>query len=237
MIAAGVACVVALAFTVEGALGFGATLVALSVGAFLVPVPALLPALLPLNLVLSASIVARDMRHVDRALLFRRILPLMALGAPLGYFGLAWLPAALATRAFGVVVLLLAALGLFRRAPLPALASPALFFAAGAVHGAFGTGGPLVVAGLAARDQDAHKSALRATLSALWLLLNLALLAAFILDARFDDRAAGLIVPAGIGALVGGIFGAKLHDALDAALFTRVVWAALLVAGVLLVLR
>jgi uncharacterized membrane protein YfcA len=98
--------------------------------------------------------VARHHREIDRRLLLRGILPLMALGMPLGL----WLAHAVDGRkleaAFGVIVIALAARELVRslraaapapRAPLPAPLRAAALFCAGVVHGTFATGGPLVV--------------------------------------------------------------------------------------------
>ena len=47
------------AFAVEGTLGFGSTVIAVSIGAQLVPLDELLPAFVPLNIVLSLSLLRR----------------------------------------------------------------------------------------------------------------------------------------------------------------------------------
>src|SRR5262245_29563931 len=78
------ACIVAVAFAVETALGFGAALITLALGSFLIDLEELLPALVPLNVVLSYWLVARNHRDIDRRFFLRPLLPAMALGLPLG---------------------------------------------------------------------------------------------------------------------------------------------------------
>lgn len=225
--------VIALAFAVEGALGFGATLVAVTLGAFLVPVDALLPAFVPLNAVLSASIVARSRRAVDVRLLLRVVLPAMALGMPFGMWAARSLDAELLVKVFGAFVIVIAAFELARRSlPLP---SPLLLVLGGLVHGAFGTGGPMAVVVVGREVED--KSAFRATLSALWLLLNGALLAGWFFDGKLHAESATLTSLLAIGLVAGMIVGEVLHRTVPATLFRRVVWLGLLAAGTVLLAR
>ena len=53
-----------MAFATEGAIGFGGTVLAASIGAQLVPLEVLLPAFVPLNLVLSSWLFTRGWRVV-----------------------------------------------------------------------------------------------------------------------------------------------------------------------------
>lgn len=228
--------IVALAFAVEATLGFGATVVAVSLGALLVDVQVLLPAFVPLNMVLSSLIVWRDRGHVDTRLLFGRVLPAMALGLPLGLFAFTRLDAGMLGRALGAVVLLLSLrelLGLGRR--VGAAGRALALVAAGAVHGALGSGGPLVVWSLG--DRTGEPRALRATLSALWLTLNLVLLVSWAWQGRLGaESLRGSALCAG-GLVVGAVAGELLHRRVDAARFARAVWLALAAVGVLLLLR
>src|SRR5688572_463700 len=78
--------VVAIAFSVEAALGFGATLVAVALGALIMPIEQLLPALVPLNVALSLSIALRNRDAISWPTLTKDIAPRMLLGLPLGLF-------------------------------------------------------------------------------------------------------------------------------------------------------
>jgi uncharacterized protein len=225
--------VVALAFAIEGALGFGATLVAVTLGAFFVPVDALLPAFLPLNLVLSSAVVLRDRRHVDLRWLTRQALPFMGLGLPFGMLGARWLDPTLLARALGAFVVVLAVMELARR-PAP-LGRRALLFAGGLVHGALGTGGPLAVAAAGRALPD--KSAFRATLAALWLALNAVLVTGFALQGSFGKESLRTSALLSVGLLVGMIAGELLHRRASGAGFRLVVWCGLAAAGAVLALR
>jgi uncharacterized membrane protein YfcA len=236
--------VVLVAFTVEAALGFGATIVAVSIAAFLVPIPHFLPSFVMVNVALSLALVVRSLRHVDALLLLGRVVPLMALGLPIGLLGASRLDPLWMRRGFGAFLLVLTALELTKRAPAQeapsvrpplALADGALLTLGGAIHGAFATGGPLVVWVLGRQLPD--KSAFRATLSALWVLLNGALLASYGADGALDAparRRALTFVPAlalGLG------LGEWAHRRVPQAAFRRGVFVLLGVAGALLVVR
>ena len=105
---------------------------------------------------------------------------------------------------------------------------------AGIVHGAYGTGGPLVV--FVVRDLE-DKHAVRATLAALWLSLNTILVTSFFLDGRMSTHtllSSAILVPVAAAALIiGELVAARLSN-----LRFRSFGAALLgAAGILLLLR
>ena len=110
-----------------------------------------------------------------------------------------------------------------------------LLWLAGVVHGAWGSGGPLVVFVTGRDVEDA--SARRATLAVLWIALNAVLLASLILDGRVDARTLMqtlALLPVVVVALtLGEWLAARLSDRPF-----RAFGAALLgAAGVLLILR
>jgi uncharacterized membrane protein YfcA len=232
--------IVAAAFTVEAALGFGASLVMVTLGALLLDIRSLLVAVVPLNVTLSLWLVVRGRRHVDTRLLFRAVLPLMALGLPLGMWALRALDASLMKRTFGVFVTLLALSALANRgqrgpAARSAVTDRLLLFAGGVVHGAFATGGPMAVYVVGQRLAD--KAAFRATLSSLWLVLNSLLVISFVVDGRLD--AASLVTTAKLlGALaVGLVVGEVLHRRVPEHTFRTLVWVVLGLGGAMLVIR
>ena len=82
---------VALSFLVETASGFGSMIVALTLGGLWLPLERLMVVLVPLNLVVSASILVRDRRQVDWPTLLREVMPPMGLGLAVGMGALALL--------------------------------------------------------------------------------------------------------------------------------------------------
>jgi uncharacterized protein len=241
---AALALVVLAAFTVETALGFGATVVTVALGSFLAPIEAILPSFVPINIALSLYIAARYRRDVDRRLLFGRIVPLMGLGLPFGMLLFRSLGSERLKLAFGVFVVILSLMELFRMRrgaeehhaakPGPIL-SMVLLFVAGIIHGIFATGGPLAV--YVTSQHLPQKARFRATLSALWLVLNIALVGSFILAGTVSARSLG-ITAALVPALLGGmVIGEVVHRRVPEKLFRTLVLALLLAAGVLLAVR
>lgn len=221
------ALVALLAFTVEGAIGFGSTVVAVSLGAQLVPLEVLLPAFVPLNIVLSLSLLRGP---IQWRTLGREIVPLVAVGIACGLVLAHVLTSTLLLVSFGVFVVALSGFELAKvqlRWPTP------LLVLGGVVHGLFGTGGPMIV--YVTRRKIAHKTAFRATLAVLWLALNTVLMSNFLALGRTPDPMLMLVFGAAI--VPGRLLGGRLHHALDAARFERAVWCVLLVAGAALAVR
>jgi hypothetical protein len=225
------------AFGTEGAIGFGGTVIAASVGAQLVPLDELLPAFVPLNLALSAWLVVSGFRAVEWRLLAVEIAPAVLVGAALG-LALFHVPAKAALAlGFGVFVAGLAALRLARPddRPLPRMWRGILLVLGGVAHGLFGTGGPMIV--YVARRRVEDKRAFRATLAVLWFVLNVALVVNFVSLDLYEPRTLDLGIAIAVVIIPGLWLGERVHQALDAARFERVVWVLLLAAGAALAVR
>ena len=151
------------AFCTEGAIGFGATVIAASIGAQLVPLDELLPAFVPVNMALSAYLLLTGVRSIAWRLLLVEIGPAVAIGAAVG-LALFHLPAkGVFALAFGVFVTGLAILQLVRPAtrPLARVWRYLMLGIGGLAHGLFGTGGPMIV--YVARRRVEDKGVFRAT--------------------------------------------------------------------------
>ncbi len=235
LVAIGVIALVA--FTTEGAIGFGGTVIAASIGAQLVPLDELLPAFVPVNMMLSAWLLIRGASLIQWRFLLREIVPAVAVGAAAGLV-LFHVPAKTALAlAFGVFVVGLATLQLLRPATgeLPNVWRYGLLGLGGIAHGLFGTGGPMIVYVTRRRVDD--KSAFRATLAVLWLTLNTALLVNFVSLDLYTRDTVDLGAAIAVAVIPGLVIGERIHRALDASRFERVVWVLLLVAGLALAVR
>ncbi len=225
------------AFTAEGAIGFGATVIVVSVGAQLVPLDVLLPAWVPLNIAMSTYLVIRNREHIAWRFLLVEIVPLVALGTALG-LGLFHLPhKTLFAAILGAFVCLLALLQLVRP-QTRALARSwqyAFLGIGGIAHGLFGTGGPMIV--YVARRRLPDAASFRATLCLLWLGLNLALVANYAALQLFTTTTSVYSVIFAALLLPGVLAGNTLHHALPPATFEKCVWIGLLVAGLALAIR
>lgn len=233
------ALLLAAAFAVETAAGFGSMVVLLTLGGLLMPLPALLALAVPVNLLVSLAVLLRDPRAVELRLLLLRVLPAMLLGLSLGVWVSARASAPQLQRLFALFVILLAATQLVKRAPA-AKRPPRPWVtlgwltAGGVAHGIFAAAGPLVVVALAGALPD--KRAFRATLAALWLALNLALVVSQVQLGSVTPATllrSALLLPA---AAAGGLLGNWLHHRLAPERFLRAVHALVLAGGAVLLL-
>jgi hypothetical protein len=215
-----------------------------TLGAFLFPLNVVLATFLPANLLLSSYMALRYRRFIDREVLFRRILPLMGLGLAAG-LALARLEKASGLKlVFAVFVVLLAARELLSRGGTDAPSSPsssarartaATLITAGVVHGIFACGGPLVVyyAGRTLRD----KASFRATLSALWLVLNAVVFSSLVQRGTVGGKTLAVSAVLAAPLVLGIAVGEQLHARVSEARFRRGVFVLLLVAGLVLLAR
>jgi uncharacterized protein len=226
-----------LAFTTEGAIGFGGTVLAASIGAQVVDLEVLLPAFVPLNMLMSSWLLGRGWKVIGWRMLVVEVAPAVAIGAGLG-LALFHLPAKTQLAlVFGAFVIGLAVLQLARPAEKPLARPLQLGFLGlgGVAHGLFGTGGPMIVYVVRRRLQD--KTAFRSTLAVLWLVLNIALLVNFATSHLYTRATAEIGTVIAFALVPGLLIGNKLHHKLDAERFERVVWIVLLLAGLALAVR
>jgi uncharacterized membrane protein YfcA len=231
------AAIVGGAFAVEATTGFGATVITLTIAVHLFPLDWLLPVIVPLGLCLSVTIAWRERAYADRRLLARRILPLMGAGLVIGLSIFETASNEALRRAFGIFVVGLSALELWRaRAaaaappePLPPIPTGAAILAAGVIHGLFSTGGPLLVYALG--RARIPKRIFRATLATLWVVMGSALSTSYALHGHLDAgtlAATATLLP--VLACAWWI-GDRLHHRLDESRFRLLVYGLLLVAG------
>lgn len=227
------AAIVTLAFLVEAAAGFGSMVVALTIGALFFPIPSLLGWLVPVNLVLSAYLLVRGRNHLDWKYLLSSVVPLMSVGLLVG-IALTQLTSKTdwMKPVFALVVVAVAGQQLRTTSalkPLSRSVATVALFAGGVIHGVFATGGPLAVFVSSRTLPD--KTAFRATLAAVWVVLNLLLLPRLWLDGSLSvstlPLSALMLVPLALGIVAGE----WVHHRLDEARFRRVVAVLLLVAG------
>lgn len=229
-----------LGFFVESIVGFGATILAVSLGSNFLAVPELLPSYVPVNMGLSAWVVLTEARHIDRPLLTRRIVPFVGSGTLVGLSltRFAGRPEPLAL--FAVFVIVMASLELrktLRNAvlrPGPRVANAALLLG-GVIQGVFGAGGPLIV--FAVGQEIQSKRVFRATLALTWLTMNLALMVNFARLGRLGvlsaTRSVSFVLPLALAFALGN----RVHHAISERRFRVGAAAMMMLAGVLLLLR
>ncbi|UCH50606.1 MAG: sulfite exporter TauE/SafE family protein [Chloroflexota bacterium] len=211
-------CILILAHTAETILGFGATLIALALGAYLLPIETLVPILVILALLQSIWLVVRWRQFIYWRILLLSILPLAAVGLVIGIFSREIANENTLKMVLGgfIIIVSLAELALLflkkgRRRPLRRYYSLPLLIGGGIFHGLFATGGPPIVY-YASRRFKAQQT-IRATLSMLWLILNVGLIAGFLIAGQMDLailKMTAFVLPGFvIGVIVGSIIRVK----------------------------
>ncbi len=226
-----------LAYTLEAITGFGSIVIALSLGALLLPIDQLLPVLVPLNIGMTGYLVSRHWRLIDRRLLLGTILTGMFAGTLLGYWLLPHLDTQALRAGFGALILWFAGRELWRlrhaqALPVrPAWLTRLITLGAGLSHGLFASGGPLLVYGLAGTALD--KARLRATLISVWFSLNSLLTVSFLLDGRLLPALPQVASYAPL-LLLGVWLGERLHRRFEERHFRIAIYCLLLLTGTLL---
>jgi len=209
-------CILVLAHTAETILGFGATLITLALGIYLLPLETLVPMLVILGLLQSIWLVARWFRYIDWRVLLLYILPLAAAGMVIGIFSREIANENTLKMVLGgfIIIVSLAELALLfiKKAPGGQLRwyyRVPLLIGGGIFHGLFATGGPPIV--YYASRQFSAQEKFRATLSMLWLMLNTGLIIGFVVGGQMNLAKLGMTAMVLPGLVVGIVVGSLIR--------------------------
>lgn len=226
----------------EGITGFGCTVLALPFITLLLGLKVAVPVLVIQAWVLALFIVIEARRHIVWAE-FGKIVALVGLGLPFGIWMANVMPEAGLKWVLAFFMIVVGASGLARQAAESGTMPPmtartrwltsSLLPLGGVIHGAFGTGGPMVVVYAARALTD--KSLFRVTLCLLWLTLNTVLIGQWIASSSLDAyilQLSALCLPF---TLVGLVVGNVTHYRVNEVTFRRLVYAVLIASGIVLV--
>jgi uncharacterized membrane protein YfcA len=224
------------AYLVRGIAGFGSGLIAVPLLALMFPVQTVVPIVVLLDYLGSASQGVRNRKHVA----WREQLPLVPftlVGVGCGLALMKAMTSATLAQTLGAFVILYAA---YQLLPLRPFRGSRIFvapcgFLGGLVGTLFGTGGPFYIIYLSLRQLE--KSVLRATFAANFLIdggIRLAAYGAFGVFGREGLFAfLGALPIAAAGLWLGG----RIHATISAQTFTRLISALLLISGFALILK
>lgn len=230
------------AYSIETVTGFGSIVIALSLGALILPIHEMLPVLVPLNICMTGYLALRHRRSIHWPTLLKLILPMMGAGTLLGYGLRPWLGDAGLRSLFALLIIWFAARELFFMWRSTAPANGKLHGAwwtrswmllAGVTHGLFASGGPLLVYSLSGTELD--KARFRATLITVWLSLNTLLTLIFAIDGSLLPALPR--VAAFLPIIVSGvILGEWMHHRISEQRFRVAVFLLLLLTGIALLI-
>lgn len=233
--------VVLLSNTASSLTGFGGTILALPFVAMIIGLKLAVPVLVVQAWVLAVFICTEARRHISWRD-WAKIVGFVVAGLPVGLWAATVVPEDPLKVALGLFTLGVGVYGVIR--PMPhedsrerlvgwkGRALTALLAVGGVVHGAFATGGPLIV--LYGTRAIRDKSVFRVTMSATWLTLNTILLAQWFVRGGFTGaqlHLAALCIPF---TLAGMALGTLAHYRVNEVLFRRAVYAVLIAAAVML---
>lgn len=228
--------VVIFAHFLEGITGFGSTALSMPALAILLGIDVAKPVLTLYTWLLCAVLLARAWRQAD----FRacgRMLLVLAAGLVPGIALYNRLPGRALMAALAAFMILVSArgllisFGLWKCRPMRELPALAILLLGGVLHGAFSSGGPLIVLYAAERIPD--KSRFRATMLTIWLTLNTAILAQMALAGQLTLEV-GRFSLWGLPALIAGtLLGDFAHRRIRDAAFSKLMYLVLLTSGIL----
>lgn len=229
-------------YTLRGSVGFGGA-IGMPLLALVLPVKMLAPAWTLIGIVSSLAILGKDRRYVDRGA-FLSLLPGCALGVLAGVFLFDALDATLLARALGVFVILYAGYTFWLSGrpvgsapPVPrALIRPAASFLSGAVGTLFGAMASIFL-GMFLDASGANRHAMRATLSAMLIVLSLMRTVAYAAVGELTLDAFILVGAALPAMALGLVVGERLLSGLSETGFQRLIAATFLACGVALLLK
>ena len=224
------------AYFVRGIAGFGSALVAVPLLALMLPLTLVVPVIVLLDYLGSASHGIGNRHHIQWGELWPQ-LPFTLIGIVTALYLLRELEAGLLTTALGLFVI---GYALYSLLPLPALrgsklwAAPSGFFA-GLVGSLFGTGGPFTVIYLTLRGLE--KAAFRGTIATVFLIDGGMRLAGFTVSG-FYGRDSLIFALISLPVMAVGLYiGGHVHTNLSRQAFVRIVAAVLLGSGIALLLK
>lgn len=236
------ALLVAIGQTIQTITGFGSNALALSIGAHLYPISNLIVVLVTLSIVQVYWLTLRNFRKIQWRELLTKIFPACALGMPIGMATFYKLNVGYMKLLLGLFIVLSSLAELYRLSkqdipftPLKTLPSLAVLLTAGFIHGAFASGGPLVVYYSSRQIND--KGAFRATMAMLWVVLDTILMISYFISGRLNLstlKVSAFLFPA---LVVGVIIGEILHNRVEELTFKKIVQVVLLMAGLSLFFR
>jgi len=226
---------------VQGITGFAGTLLALPFGVFLVDIATAKAVLNVLGLSSGVQICLTNHKNV-RMDIFRRVLTAMIPGVLAGFIVFRYLKdfETVQRLLLGVFILAVGILNLlggrfgwrFRGGDKN---MAALLFAAGAVHGMFVCGGALLVVYMTRKVAD--KNEFRATLSAIWLVLNSIILVEHVWRGYFDARTLAMTGIA-VALVLGSVhLGSLLVQNMSQSFFVKLTNILLVLSGLSLVIK
>lgn len=246
--------VILLTNIIQGITGFAGTILAMPLGIMLVGFDVAKPVLNVLGLLAGGYVFITQRQHVKWKEL-KKIVIIMTGGMLAGFFlkTLSVGKEGALFKCLGIFVIVLAVLGIYqlwkdsRRIKEEAEEEPQrgeagtgwksylLLIGSGIVHGMFVSGGPLLIAYLSKTVKE--KISFRATISTVWIFLNMFILIEDIKQGLWDMSLLKIQAAAVPFLIVGMVIGTKLYKSMSQIFFMKLTYVLLIVSGIVLLTK
>lgn len=229
---------------IQGITGFAGTVLAMPVSVILVGFDTAKPVLNVLGILAGLYVVATSYKHIDKKE-FLKITAVMLVGIVGGIFlrGLFTGNPSLLYKLLGVIVIAVGVVGIIKSfskkkeedKPQNPVLSYSLLITSGIVHGMFVCGGPLLVSYLTGRLRQ--KESFRATISAVWVVLNTVIMLDDIKAGYFNRQ---LLITLAVSAAVmfaAMAIGSVLYKKMSRELFMKITFVLLIISGASLFIK
>lgn len=223
--------VVFLANVIQAITGFAGTLLAMPASIHLIGVADAKAVLNMLPAIGCIMIAVQDFSYIRWKELCK-ICAFMLAGMLAGAKLFELLPLDMLLTAYGVMIVIIAALRLFG-VPFPKpgrVMQYVILLAAGLIHGMFVSGGALLV--IYATFAFSDKTEFRATLSAVWVVLNSILCIGHVMSGAFSRHALILLLVCVVPLLLSVRLGTRLHKRINQKTFEKITYVLLLISGI-----
>ncbi len=223
----------AVANTVQAITGFAGNLLAMPVAIQVMGIEDARAVLNVVMTIITALVVVRNFKDINKKELVK-ITSLMFLGMMLGVYLIDIVAVDILLYIYGALIISIALKRLFikKEIPLPSFIMMIVLFLAGVIQGMVVSGGSLLVIYAATALKD--KNEFRATVSAVWVVLNLILMVTHVQSGYFTQNVFYLIALAIPVALFGVWAGGKLIKKINQEMFLRISYILLILSGLLL---
>ncbi|KGF71895.1 hypothetical protein DO97_14810 [Neosynechococcus sphagnicola sy1] len=221
----------------EGITGFGSTVLSMPLVSMLVGIHVAKPVLTLYTVITCGYVLIKAYKDIDWKQ-YNKMMLLLLMGLPIGILIYNVLPKSGLLIFLGVFMVIVSIRGILISFGIVTNAmqikdAPALFlvFCGGIVHGAFASGGPLII--VYATEKLKNKSSFRATLCLIWVTLNVILLTQMYLANQITTEVVNTSLYGLIFLAVGTVLGVWAHNKIHNDVFTKVTYSALFIMGVI----
>lgn len=230
--------IIFIAYFIQGVTGFGSAIFALPLATIFLPLKNVIPVLLIFGVLQNIIIVIKDKQYINKEEA-KKIVFFILIGAPLGILFFNVLPENILKFILSMIIIVIAFSKLLSsnnkvESKVNRFDFLYLIFG-GCMHGAFGTGGPLIVVYIVKRIQN--KSSFRVTMCFIWTIINIVLIVQKALTGWFNYNVFILLMYGVIFVILGTYVGNKVHNVVSEEKFAKVSYIILLCSGISLFLN